>query len=178
MSNDLAILSSHLSTLIEARSVSPNELGPLVSYAIQETQDERSPDTRKVQWEVLLKGEVFRLAVSCLYVLIWNIDDLWYRQQKGTRSKTLILVITKSCGRDWTWCLPSQNMVRSYQATSHFSLSFFPGACDASFPHSVLEDLLETQTVSSCWHIFSWMEERTERLTAVRFTGQKFPTTY
>jgi hypothetical protein len=40
--------------------------------------------------------------------------------------------------------------------------------CDSSFPFSVLEDLLETQTVASCWHIFSWIEERTERLTTVR----------
>lgn len=70
MSNDLAILSSHLSTLIEARTVSPNDLGPLVKYALQETKDTRSPDTRRAQWELLLKGEVFRLAVSILYYIL------------------------------------------------------------------------------------------------------------
>lgn len=64
MSTDLAILSSHLSTLIEARSVSQHELDPLVAYAILETQDGRTSDTRRAQWEYLLKNEVFKLAVG------------------------------------------------------------------------------------------------------------------
>lgn len=64
MSKDLAILSSHLSTLIEARSVSQHELDPLVAYAISETQDDRTQDTRRAQWEYLLKNEVFKLAVG------------------------------------------------------------------------------------------------------------------
>lgn len=33
------------------------------------------------------------------------------------------------------------------------------------FPFTVLQDLLETQTISSCSHIFSWIEARAERLT-------------
>ncbi|KAF8523177.1 hypothetical protein BU17DRAFT_86383 [Hysterangium stoloniferum] len=85
MSKDL---SSHLSTLLEARSVSQQELDPLVAYAIQETRDDRSLDTRRAQY-----------------------------------------------------------------------------MCDNSFPFSVLEDLLEGQTIESSWHIFSWIEEHTERLT-------------
>lgn len=64
MSKDLAILSSHLSTLIEARTVSRNVLYPLVAYAISETQDDRTQDTRRAQWEYLLKNEVFKLAVG------------------------------------------------------------------------------------------------------------------
>lgn len=64
MSKDLAILSSHLSTLIEARSVAQSDLEPLVAYAISETQDDRTQDTRRAQWEYLLKTEVFKLAVG------------------------------------------------------------------------------------------------------------------
>ena len=66
MSKDLGILSSHLSTLIEARTVSQHELNPLVAYAISETQDGRTQDTGRAQWEYLLKNEVFKLAVGLL----------------------------------------------------------------------------------------------------------------
>ena len=38
-------------------------------------------------------------------------------------------------------------------------------ACDAIVPYSILQDLLETQTIPSCSHIFSWIEERADRLT-------------
>ncbi|KAI6012615.1 THO complex subunit 1 transcription elongation factor-domain-containing protein [Pisolithus orientalis] len=38
-------------------------------------------------------------------------------------------------------------------------------ACDASFPFTVLQDLLETQTIPSCSQIFSWIEGRASRLT-------------
>jgi len=38
-------------------------------------------------------------------------------------------------------------------------------ACEQVFPFSVLQDLLETQTIASCSHIFSWIEERADRLT-------------
>ncbi|EJC98817.1 uncharacterized protein FOMMEDRAFT_114065 [Fomitiporia mediterranea MF3/22] len=38
-------------------------------------------------------------------------------------------------------------------------------ACDPMFMFTVLEDLLETQTVASCSHIFSWIERRSARLT-------------
>lgn len=40
-----------------------------------------------------------------------------------------------------------------------------PDACEQTFPFIVLQDLLETQTISSCSHIFSWIEERATRLT-------------
>jgi hypothetical protein len=39
------------------------------------------------------------------------------------------------------------------------------GACEPVFTFNLLQDLLETQTISSCSHIFSWVESRTERLT-------------
>ncbi|KIJ22219.1 hypothetical protein PAXINDRAFT_160129 [Paxillus involutus ATCC 200175] len=38
-------------------------------------------------------------------------------------------------------------------------------ACEATFPFTVLQDLLETQTIASCSHIFSWIEMRAKRLT-------------
>ena len=38
-------------------------------------------------------------------------------------------------------------------------------AVDASFIFTILQDLLETQTITSCSHIFSWMERRAKRLT-------------
>ena len=37
--------------------------------------------------------------------------------------------------------------------------------CDKAFPFTVLFDLLETQTINSCSHIFSWIELRADRLT-------------
>ena len=37
--------------------------------------------------------------------------------------------------------------------------------CEQTFPFSVLEDLLDTQTIVSCSHIFSWIESRAGRLT-------------
>jgi THO complex subunit 1 len=38
-------------------------------------------------------------------------------------------------------------------------------ACEQTFPFIVLQDLLETQTITSCSHIFSWIEARAQRLT-------------
>lgn len=38
-------------------------------------------------------------------------------------------------------------------------------ACDQIFPFNMLYDLLETQTIASCSHIFSWIELRADKLT-------------
>ncbi|THH31953.1 hypothetical protein EUX98_g2251 [Antrodiella citrinella] len=38
-------------------------------------------------------------------------------------------------------------------------------ACEQIFPFNVLYDLLETQTINSCSHVFSWIEARADRLT-------------
>lgn len=38
-------------------------------------------------------------------------------------------------------------------------------SCEQIFPFNVLYDLLETQTIASCSHIFSWIETRADRLT-------------
>src|SRR5712671_1018484 len=37
--------------------------------------------------------------------------------------------------------------------------------CEQSFPFTILQDLLEMQTIPSCSHIFSWIESRASRLT-------------
>ncbi|KAG1742719.1 THO complex subunit 1 transcription elongation factor-domain-containing protein [Suillus paluster] len=37
--------------------------------------------------------------------------------------------------------------------------------CEATFPFTVLQDLLETQTITSCSQIFSWIESSAARLT-------------
>ncbi|KAI0095149.1 THO complex subunit 1 transcription elongation factor-domain-containing protein [Irpex rosettiformis] len=39
-------------------------------------------------------------------------------------------------------------------------------ACEQTFPFNIIYDLLETQTISSCSHIFSWIELRAGKLTA------------
>jgi THO complex subunit 1 len=39
------------------------------------------------------------------------------------------------------------------------------GACENTAPFTVLEELLETQTIASCSHIFAWIEQRRNRLT-------------
>jgi hypothetical protein len=38
-------------------------------------------------------------------------------------------------------------------------------ACEQGFPFTILQDLLEMQTIPSCSHIFSWIESRAGRLT-------------
>lgn len=38
-------------------------------------------------------------------------------------------------------------------------------ACEQIFPFNILYDLLETQTIVSCSHVFSWIESRADRLT-------------
>ncbi|KAI0040660.1 UDP-glucose 4-epimerase [Auriscalpium vulgare] len=38
-------------------------------------------------------------------------------------------------------------------------------ACEQTFPFTTLQDLLETQTIVSCSHIFSWIEAHAARLT-------------
>src|ERR1700722_5537567 len=42
---------------------------------------------------------------------------------------------------------------------------FVSDAWEQVFPFTVLQDLLETHTITSCSHIFSWIEERSKRLT-------------
>lgn len=43
--------------------------------------------------------------------------------------------------------------------------SLLTDVCEATFPFTVLQDLLETQTITSCSQIFSWIESSASRLT-------------
>jgi hypothetical protein len=45
-------------------------------------------------------------------------------------------------------------------------------ACEQAFPFTILQDLLETQTIASCSHIFSWIESRAARLTVSMAKGK------
>lgn len=38
-------------------------------------------------------------------------------------------------------------------------------ACEQIFPFNLLYELLETQTIASCAHVFAWIESRADRLT-------------
>ncbi|TFK56323.1 hypothetical protein OE88DRAFT_1740661 [Heliocybe sulcata] len=44
--------------------------------------------------------------------------------------------------------------------------------CDDGFPLAVIQDLLDTQTIESCSQIFSWIEERADRLTVGLIPGK------
>lgn len=45
------------------------------------------------------------------------------------------------------------------------TLANISDACESTFPFTTLQDLLETQTIASCSHIFSWIESRAAQLT-------------
>ncbi|KAG7099950.1 hypothetical protein E1B28_001743 [Marasmius oreades] len=45
-------------------------------------------------------------------------------------------------------------------------------ACEQSFPFTVLQDLLEAQTIASCSHTFTWIETRASRLTEGMVPGK------
>ena len=53
----------------------------------------------------------------------------------------------------------------SSQASPLLTFPTRKDACEQAFPFSILQDLLETQTIASCSHIFSWIESRAARLT-------------
>ena len=70
------------------------------------------------------------------------------------------------CATGLTSALSSPNTVGASPPVSR-GVAHFPmtDVCDKAFPFTVLFDLLETQTIDSCSHIFSWIELRADRLT-------------
>lgn len=57
-------------------------------------------------------------------------------------------------------------MVRRPELSPHCVMTYsYQDACVETFPFVVLQDLLETHTIASCSHIFSWIETRAVRLT-------------
>ncbi|GJJ11785.1 hypothetical protein Clacol_006023 [Clathrus columnatus] len=135
-----AILSSPLSTPIEARLAGQNDQELCLAMVFRKLETDDLPIKAKLSGSRnSLKNEVFRLALLREGAL--EEPDMGYHEELRSRL----------------------DMVLAF--TEH-------DICDVSFPFSILEDLLETQTVSSCWPIFLWMEERTERLT-VNMTSTK-----
>lgn len=65
-----------------------------------------------------------------------------------------------SCSRS-----PSKVSLLSRRAPSESDARTHADACEAAFPFTVLQDLLEMQTIESCSHIFSWIERQALRLT-------------
>ena len=60
----------------------------------------------------------------------------------------------------------------SYQTSLPLTLPIRTDACEQAFPFTILQDLLETQTIVSCSHIFSWIESRATRLTVGMVKGK------
>ena len=53
----------------------------------------------------------------------------------------------------------------SHQTSLPLTFSIQTDVCEQIFTLSTLQDLLETQTITSCSHIFTWIESRAARLT-------------
>ncbi|SJL06435.1 uncharacterized protein ARMOST_09772 [Armillaria ostoyae] len=106
--------------------------GNILKTVTNGKQAKISAENKRVQWEYLLKNEIFKLAETEGKALKED-PTVYYTQLKHW----LDLVLTFS------------------------ELEI----CDPTFTFIVLQDLLETQTITSCSHIFSWIESRAPRLT-------------
>ncbi|KAK0246498.1 THO complex subunit 1 transcription elongation factor-domain-containing protein [Armillaria nabsnona] len=106
--------------------------GKILKAVTNGKQAKISAENKRVQWEYLLKNEIFKLAETEGKALKED-STVYYTQLQHW----LDLVLTFS------------------------ELEI----CDPTFTFIVLQDLLETQTITSCSHIFSWIESRAPRLT-------------
>ncbi|KAK0500742.1 THO complex subunit 1 transcription elongation factor-domain-containing protein [Armillaria luteobubalina] len=124
-----------LTALLESLPPPPVEpdiiKGNILKTVTNETP-EKITENKRVQWEYLLKNEIFKLA--------------------ETEGKSL-----------------KEDPAVYYTQLQHWLdlvLTFSElDICDPTFTFIVLQDLLETQTITSCSHIFSWIESRAPRLT-------------
>ncbi|KAK0199086.1 THO complex subunit 1 transcription elongation factor-domain-containing protein [Armillaria mellea] len=112
--------------------VEPDVIKGNILKVVTNGKQTKISENKRVQWEYLLKNEIFKLAETEGQALK---DDptVYYTQLQHW----LDLVLTFS------------------------ELDI----CDPTFTFIVLQDLLETQTITSCSHIFSWIESRAPRLT-------------
>ncbi|KAG6332420.1 hypothetical protein ID866_6671 [Astraeus odoratus] len=117
------------------RPFDQKQLDDKVAKEVRKFQNKASPENMKSRWELVLRSEIFALAET---------EGQALRESGSTYYDDLMdrldLVLTFTEHRD-------------------------TDACDSSFPFTVLQDLLETQTIPSCSHIFSWIEARASRLT-------------
>ncbi|ESK93415.1 udp-glucose epimerase [Moniliophthora roreri MCA 2997] len=137
----LSSLSPSLTKLISTlpNSFDQSQLDQLVKQTLEDTQNISSPENRKSQWEYLLRNKVFELAST-----------------EGTALKN-----PKPDALDTYYTHLRTLLDITLTFTEHQSTS----GIDPSFPFQILQDLLETQTISSCSHIFTWIESRKDRLT-------------
>jgi len=71
-----------LASLLDSLPPSPIEkekLDEVVAHTLHESRDKSSPENRKVQWEYLLKHDVFLLAVC--FVIVKRPDILNFNKQ-------------------------------------------------------------------------------------------------
>ncbi|KAK0233860.1 THO complex subunit 1 transcription elongation factor-domain-containing protein [Armillaria fumosa] len=112
--------------------VEPDAIKGNILKTVTNGKEGKITENKRVQWEYLLKNEIFKLAETEGKALKEG-PAVYYTQLQHW----LDLVLTFS------------------------ELDI----CDPTFTFIVLQDLLETQTITSCSHIFSWIESRAPRLT-------------
>jgi len=79
----MASLQPLLASLLDSLPPSPIEkekLDELVARTIYESRDKSSPENRKVQWEYLLKNDIFLLAVR--FAVVKKLDTLNFNKQE------------------------------------------------------------------------------------------------
>ncbi|KAF8079193.1 THO complex subunit 1 transcription elongation factor-domain-containing protein [Lyophyllum atratum] len=125
-----------LTSLLETLPPGPVEkakLDELVQKTVEQSRKISPSETRKSQWEYLLKNEVFKLAAEEGTALKNGMEAIYYDRLR--RMLDVVLTFTEHDEGEQT------------------------------FPFIILQDLLETQTITSCSHVFSWIEKRSARLT-------------
>ncbi|KAL7284940.1 hypothetical protein ACG7TL_000028 [Trametes sanguinea] len=127
---------SSLLATLPPRPIEKGALDALVEKTLEECRPKVSQDTWKTKWEFVLKKDAFELAPP-----------------QATEGRALKERETKY----YDDLSDRLDIILTF--TEH-------DACDQVFPVNVLQDLLETQTIASCSHIFSWIELRADRLTA------------
>ncbi|KIY50481.1 UDP-glucose 4-epimerase [Fistulina hepatica ATCC 64428] len=131
----VAALQPHLKSLMRALPAPPVPLERIhssVRKVLSETESKTSSESKKSQWEFLLRRSIYDFAATEGDALKNEESDYY------DRLCLRLDIITAFTEQD---------------------------ACEQTFPFTILQDLLETQTIASCSHIFSWLEERAPALT-------------
>ncbi|KAG5641182.1 hypothetical protein DXG03_005844 [Asterophora parasitica] len=127
-------------------------LDKLVKEKVVEARKVSHSEIRKSQWEYLLKNEVFKLAIT---------------EGKSVKEDANAYYNTLRSMLDVILTFTEHGTSRHYisQHSKPQISPFTPDECEQTFPFIVLQDLLETQTISSCSRVFAWIESRAARLT-------------
>jgi len=172
------LLQPYITSLLKSLPPSPvqqDKLDELVSRALADSKDKSSIENRKSQWEYLLKNEIYLLAVRLSFVPLipFYLSRQFIQETEGKalqkeetkyydalRDRLDLVLTFTTHGKESLLRVCDLGLDR----TTLFFIQF-SDACEPTFPFIVLQDLLETQTIASCSHIFSWIESRAERLT-------------